>query len=300
MVDIKKINAMLLLLDDEDCSIVEIVNNAFIDMGNSVIPLLEEIWEHSSSEQEQHKITHLLQFLNRHFLIQDFVDWKNSPTPKLMQLCMLVARIKYPGLSQAAVNTYIQNVSTEVWVKLWNTEHPTDQVLTLNHVLFEQFALMGDHDTYNHPDNSCLHKVIERRRGNPITMACLYMLVAHNLGIPVFGVNSPQHFILAYCQPSSFDSKQSTLEINRQLEPTDYGKILFYINPFNKGQMFSQNSLLEFLKKVNVQALDTFTQPCTLMDIMLRMLRNLHFALGEQKDMDTQNFVAQIQKKMEE
>lgn len=90
-------------------------------------------------------------------------------------------------------------------------------------------------------------------------MAVIYSIIAQKLDIPVYGVNLPQHFILAYVNES----------------PEEEGKILFYINAFNKGFIFSRADVDSFLKQLNLKPDKQFYESCSHADIIKRMIRNL-------------------------
>jgi len=65
---------------------------------------------------------------------------------------------------------------------------------TLARFLFKEKGLEGDRSNYYHPQNSNLIYVIEARRGLPISLACVYMLVGRRLGLDIGGCNWPNHF----------------------------------------------------------------------------------------------------------
>ena len=56
-------------------------------------------------------------------------------------------------------------------------------------------------------------------------------IVAQNLNIPIYGVNLPNHFILAYMD--EFGVRKFLPEENKH-------GVLFYINPFSKGTVFDE------------------------------------------------------------
>ena len=61
-----------------------------------------------------------------------------------------------------------------------------------------------------------INAVLESKKGNPISMCVVYMLIAQKLKLPVYGVNLPSLFVLTYKK----------------------GDEQFYINAFNKGLNF--------------------------------------------------------------
>jgi regulator of sirC expression with transglutaminase-like and TPR domain len=62
--------------------------------------------------------------------------------------------------------------------------------------LFVDLGFAGDRSRYYDPCNSYLHRVLDRRRGIPITLAVLALSVGRRLGVPLDGVGMPGHFLL--------------------------------------------------------------------------------------------------------
>src|SRR5690606_14523153 len=93
------------------------------------------------------------------------------------------------------------------------------------------------------------------------SLAVIYSIIAQKLDIPIYGVNLPQHFILAYVDESmdkDFDSH-----------------ILFYINAFNKGFIFGRHDVDAFLRQLNLSPDRRFYEPCSNSAIIQRIIRNL-------------------------
>ena len=95
------------------------------------------------------------------------------------------------------------------------------------------------------------------------------MHLAQQLDMPVVGINLPEHFVLAY-----LDDQDILSEAFEDAE----NQILFYINPFSRGTVFHRNEIDSFLKKLELQPDEIYYQPCSNVDILKRMLRNLIFA----------------------
>jgi hypothetical protein len=51
--------------------------------------------------------------------------------------------------------------------------------------------------------------------------------------------------------------------------------VLFYINPFSKGAVFSKREIDAFLKQLKLDNLEMFYEPCSNLEIIKRLLRNL-------------------------
>ncbi|GAB3117308.1 SirB1 family protein [Novispirillum itersonii] len=66
----------------------------------------------------------------------------------------------------------------------------------LRAVLVETFGYHGDAETYEDPDNADLIRVMERRRGLPVSLGILYLALARSVGWTAEGLNFPGHFII--------------------------------------------------------------------------------------------------------
>ena len=101
----------------------------------------------------------------------------------------------------------------------------------------------------------------KQKKGNQILLASVYSIIAQKLDIPIYGVNLPQHFILAYLD----EERESVIDNN----------VLFYINAFNKGFIFGKRDVDAFLKQLKITPDERFYEPCSNTDIIKRVLRNL-------------------------
>ena len=139
-----------------------------------------------------------------------------------------------------------------------------DSVSRINEHLFSKMGFEGNNNDYHNPDNSLIHKVLERRTGNPITLSSLYMEVARRLNFEVIGIGFPYHFIL---------------------RPKNCGSTLFFIDPFQKGAILLEDDLQILLCKYGVKtSLEEATKPNSTRKIIQRMSNNLFFSYRKAKD----------------
>jgi regulator of sirC expression with transglutaminase-like and TPR domain len=107
---------------------------------------------------------------------------------------------------------------------------------------------------------------LDSKKGNPLSLCLIYSIIAQSLDLPIYGVNLPNHFVLAY-----MDAKHSSFAINQQNE---YG-VLFYINAFSKGSIFDTNEIKEFLNGLSLAHNREYFEPCSNTAVIKRMLTNL-------------------------
>ena len=82
--------------------------------------------------------------------------------------------------------------------------------------------------------------------------------------IPVDGVDLPRHFVLAY-----------TDEIILAPRDIPEGDVMFYINPFNKGAVFTKNEIDLFIKQLKLERKESYFTPCDNKTIIRRMMNEL-------------------------
>ncbi|MBS3913541.1 MAG: transglutaminase family protein [Bacteroidetes bacterium] len=295
MLSKSEIEAILYLLDDSDEDIIQMVEQRLFSEGPEIVPVLEDYWTLNKDPLRAFRIETIIHNIQKQQLEQDFLAWLNSPDRDLFLGCTLVCRIHYPGLNQASMDAYLEKVRLDAWMAMYSAQNPIDKIQILNHILFERHGISGNTENYHSPENSFLNKVIDTRRGNPISLCNLYCIIAQRMGIPVFGVNLPQHFVLAYCEELN-PEQNIPFNSKGQLNRSDYGRVLFYVNPYSKGQVFLQKNIDEFLTAIKVEPQESFYEPCDNLEIVRRMLRNLHFSYSELQSIEKQTLVQNYMK----
>ena len=70
------------------------------------------------------------------------------------------------------------------------------QLQAINRFLFDELGFCGDDRDYYVPRNSYLNDVLDRRMGNPISLAVVQIELARRLGVPLEGISFPGHFLV--------------------------------------------------------------------------------------------------------
>ncbi|MCC2546951.1 transglutaminase-like domain-containing protein [Hymenobacter sp. BT175] len=250
----KEIKALISLLDDPE--IAPQIQEKIQTLGESIIPFLEESWEESLDPQQQQRLEDLIHNLQFDGLQQRLRVWRDSGGENLLEGMWLLNSYQYPDADLQALNRAIEQLRFEAWTLLGDTLHPADQVQALNYVLFRTHKFSANTQNFHSPANSMLHLVLETRRGNPLTLCVIYLLVAQRLGLPVYGVNLPNLFVLTY-------------------RPALPGAEPFYINCYNRGLILSRTDIEHYVGQLNLSPNDIFYEPCSHLDIVRRALRNL-------------------------
>lgn len=66
----------------------------------------------------------------------------------------------------------------------------------LSDTIANRHGYSGDNETFDDPQNADLIRVIDRRRGLPVSLGILYLEIAQRLGVKAQGMNTPGHFLM--------------------------------------------------------------------------------------------------------
>jgi regulator of sirC expression with transglutaminase-like and TPR domain len=258
----KELHALISLLDDTDLEVKNHVRDKIFSLGSDVIPFLEKKWENSFNPEIQKEIEELVHGLQFSQLKERLMSWKKSPDQDLLTGLWIINTYQYPDLEFDKLNADMHQIYFDVWTAFKNDLLPYEQIKIINGVLFNTLRFSANTKNFHSPGNSMLSNVLETKKGNPISLCAIYLLVAKKLGLPIYGVNLPNLFVLIY----------KTKDIT------------FYINAFNKGLVFSKQDVINYLGHLKIETREEFFEPCSNKDIIIRSLRNLIVAfekLGE-------------------
>lgn len=268
----RELKALVALLDDDDREVLTHVEERLISYGNPIIPFLEQEWEKNFNPDVQRRIEDLIHTLQFESLKERLKVWYTASSQDLLEGTWLIATYQYPDLLLSTIQNDVEQIFYDVWLEYKTDIHPYDQVRILNSVLFNKLKFRANTKNFHAPANSMINRVLETKKGNPILLCVVYMLVAQRLKMPVYGVNLPSLFILTYKQ-------------------TD---IQFYINAFNRGLIFAKQDIDNYIKQLKLPPDEMFYQPCQPIDIIRRVLRNLTISFEKLNEFEKADEVKQL------
>lgn len=140
----------------------------------------------------------------------------------------------------------------------------------LNQFFYEDLGYAGNPNDFYNADNSYLHQVMETRRGLPISLAVLWLELAHGIGLTAHGVSFPGHFLIKV-------QLREGVVIQDPLtgRGMSHAALSECLEPFQQARGFAADEMAP---------LAMYLQPASHRDILERMLRNLkslHLQYGE-------------------
>ena len=185
----------------------------------------------------------------------------------LLGSALLIAHDEYPDLDAGACDALVEAHVTSLRPEVDLIDSAPLKMQAINHRLFNELGYVGNHDEYYDPRNSYMNEVLNRRLGNPISLALVQIEVARRLGIPLDGVSFPGHFLVRL--------------------PVDDGVLV--MDPFNRGRPLNVDELRQrarphFGDDVPDEALMQILNPAPARAILVRRLRNLQALYSESGD----------------
>ena len=261
----EEIQALLQLLDDPNVEVNQTVTSRILEQGPTILPDLEAAWEGSMDPMHQDRIINLIQEIQTQFNNKLLQKWVRNEQSDLLKGVFLISRYQYPDIEMKELEISLDRIIKDVWLELNNNLTALEKVRILNHIIYDVHGFTKNTKNFYSPQNSFINQVLETGKGNPISLAVVYSIIAQRLDLPIFGVNLPKNFILAYkdvlVAGSGFD------EVSED--------ILFYINPYNKGAVLGKREIEYFLKQQKIEPQESHFRPCSNVEILVRILHNL-------------------------
>src|SRR5262249_62231886 len=107
-----------------------------------------------------------------------------------------IAKDEYPDLADDDYESQLRQYAHRLHKVVDKSDAPAAQLRSLNSFLFDELGFSGNDQDYYDPRNSYLNDVLDRRLGNPISLAVVQMELARRLELPLQGVSFPGHFLV--------------------------------------------------------------------------------------------------------
>lgn len=262
----KELFALISLLEDPDNNIYSHVKNRLIEFGVDSIPFLEQAWEvnfDSLIQKRSENIIQIILFNQTNLLLS---NWLKTNEKDLLDAWLIISKHQYPDLNEKLIKNKISELVSKINMEIKDCTKSIEKVMKINKVLFKYEKFRGNFKNYHSPENSFINNVLNSKKGNPLSLSLLYIIIAQNLNLPIKGVNLPKHFIIAYTSEDLID-----------IDPIE-----FYINPFSLGAIINRKDVESFLKKENIEAKSIFFDVCGNKEILRRIIINLLYSFTKQ------------------
>jgi regulator of sirC expression with transglutaminase-like and TPR domain len=266
-----ELRSLFTLIDDPDRRVAEAVEERLRSRGASVMEPLFDFARTSSGLARERALELAREFhvgaLAEEFDTLDKQLAADDPNA-LEDGVFLIARYGKPSIDIDYYKSFLDDYAAVLRNRIAKRSSPLEVLNECNYLFFEEFKYRGNQTKFMDPENSYIHRVIERKSGIPISLAVLYLLVVDTrLKLPFSGASAPGHFLIRY----------DGLSTHGSAEP-------LFVDAFNGGVILRERDIKRYLDTSGLPFNRAFLDPATPRSILLRMIRNLIIVFNEHGD----------------
>lgn len=269
----RELFALYSLLDDPQATVVKAVRDRILALGEDAVSGLRELTKvHGNLHQDA--VRELVNEIRRSTALRRLgreLDGPEEPID-LEEGAFIISKYGFPEINTAVYQRRLDDMAADIRVLAGGRAAPLDIFMKLRSYLFSDLGFIGNREDYYNPNNSYLNKVIDYRKGIPITLSVLMLVLGHRLGVKLHGIGMPMHFLVQY----------------------DDGSRMFFVDAFNSGIIITRDQCRLMLSSSGIRLTPEMLTPVTTRDIIERMWRNLYLAYQQQSDEEEATRVGEL------
>jgi regulator of sirC expression with transglutaminase-like and TPR domain len=246
--------ALLLLLGDEDPTVYQTVRQRILADPTALAWV--QPTTRSNDPVQRRRALEIVRFITMRRADDRFLAFclNSGEDLDLEEGVLLLAQTQYPDINTAGYSALLDHFAGDLR-ELIDFGAPTAQIVcAINDYLFKEQNFHGNEQNYYESENSYLNKVIDRRKGNPISLCLIYLFLARRLHLPIAGIGMPGHFLCRF--------QTTTDEL--------------FIDAFNNGKVLSKGDCVKYLLHTRDGFKEAYLAPISPRRTLLRVCSNLH------------------------
>lgn len=267
------------LLDDEDPAVQRIVSERFARYGGDVSVELSRLGI-TLPVDDRTRLGELLAPGRRRQIRKDWavpahgLDESDGDWVSFELLLRLLSELLHDGISiRPSLPDALDELSDEA---VLHDAHRSEEDLC--EFLFGSARFRANKTGFYQPNNADLLWILTHRRGNPIGLAVLAMLIAQRLDLHIAGCNFPAHF-LAWI----------TIEGRDHL-----------VDCYGGGRLIPLEEILDNSAVLTPDSRRAIKAPCTMREILLRILGNLHLSFSQLEQADDAELIEDLVRSLDQ
>ena len=265
-------NAIVKLLEDPAEDVCALMEAQLKTYSLADLLKLRDLIDGSRFEARR-KLDGLISTKKSNQALMDFRKILDGKDFSLQTLVSYLAVFINPDLKTEEVNEEIKVLVSKCRNYLRENKGQ-DKFNSFRKFMAEKCVFEGERDDYYAVENSSIYKAIKCRKGLPITLTVLYIIVGRQVKLDISGIGLPGHFIGA-----------------RKVNDKN-----IYFDPFSRGRLLSRQNCIDIVERAGVSFKDYMLDPLPSEAIFFRMLNNLRFAFHKNKDAEKEKAVREMVK----
>ena len=258
-----ELKSIVTLLDDTDDFVVDAINKRMLGRGTSVLSDLEELYNREKSYKTKGLIADKIQFLSNEFVLEEFEGMLMREYPDLERGIYLISKLIVPDIDEIFFKDLIGILIRNLVEEINDKKTALEKMQIFNHIFYHRLLFKCGDYPVTRESTTVLTSVLSSRHGIPLSISLVYFLLARCVGLEVYPMCFPGGFVPSYVENN---------------------KILFYIDIFREGEIFSESRLKYYLEN---QGVDIDTSAFEVRDdrtLILVYLEMLHFMYTQKGD----------------
>ncbi|MBR2298158.1 MAG: hypothetical protein IKA45_04700 [Bacteroidales bacterium] len=258
-----ELKSIVTLLDDTDDFVIKAINKRMLGRGASVLSDLEELYNREKSYKTKGLIADKIQFLSNEFVLEEFENMLVREYPDLERGIYLISKLIVPDIDEIYFKDLIGVLIRDLVEEINDSKTALEKMQIFNHIFYHRLLFKCGDYPVTRESTTVLTSVLSSRHGIPLSISLVYFLLARCIGLEVYPMCFPGGFVPSYVEND---------------------KILFYMDIFREGEIFSESRLKYYLEN---QGVDIDTSAFEVRDdrtLLLVYLEVLHFMYTQKGD----------------
>ena len=245
-------DALLGLLDDLTPPVRKALLAHFVGLGQPGVQFLQEV-AHGSNRILSRHAAWFLEEIKFSDPVAEFRGFIRSLNYELESGTLLLSRTVSPSLDVGTCCATLDAIAARCRELITHPASSREQCRVINRILFHEWGFHGNVDNYTDPLNSLIDQVLLRRKGIPLSLSTVYLLIAGRLGLDLEPVGLPGHFVVGcFSAPKPF-----------------------FIDPFDRGIFLDTDEVFALLRANKIVPKGSDLSPTPVREVLCRSCRNL-------------------------
>jgi len=266
----RELYTLISLLDDED-SVFQQVAKRLVTLGTNSPNTLKYLEASSNNASklnalQRERLEEIIRKINYNTVLQAFKDWGVQSSPDLLEALLLIDQYIQQTVDGIWVNKIIKRIYDDIYCKLSIRQAALKSTSVFNQVFYDIYQFTTDHA--NDIIGFTFNKTLHRKKGDPTLISILYLILAQQLRLPIFPVRLSNHLIVLRTNNRHFSRYETHNFFN-------YKHIEFYIDPADKGAIFTKKEVREYFKDKYPCTNSRHLSGCSNVDVICLYLKKI-------------------------
>lgn len=250
-------DAILSLLDDPSAAVRQALVAYFSSCGPAAAPFLRGVAHGPNRILAQHAAWYLDE-IKWSDPVAEFRSFIHDRSPELETGALLLARTVTPELDIGRYCSALDAIAARCRELTIEPANRREKCRLINRVLFYEWGFRADPGRQIEPRSVLLDQVLTGRKGCPVALCIVYLLVAARIGLELEPVGFPGHFLVG-----SYDRSDS-----------------FFVDPYDQGLLLDGREVFALLRAKQISPRSADLAPMPVREVLARCCQFLlrHYA----------------------